>query len=976
MFLAAVPLSAQHHIGFNADWIIGDNPQTITLPRSWSEDYAFKVSIEQLPDSIVWYRKHFTLDNIRGKKVFIEFEGVRQAGEVYLNGQYVGLSENGVMAFGFDLTPYIKKGDNLVEVKVDNSWTYHEKSSNSPYQWNDKNFNCNYGGINKNVWLHITDEVYQTLPLYSNLQTTGVYVYPSNMNIEAHTATINIESQVRNDSKKARSFRLMASLPAEISAKTYEGEVVTLQPGETKLLKVSLPAANVKWWSVGQGNLYDVKTMLCDSRNGKVFDEVITRTGFRKTSFGNGLFWLNDKVLQVKGYAQRTTNEWPAIGLSVPAWMSDYSNNMIVQSGGNTIRWMHVTPWKQDIESCDRVGLIEAMPAGDSEKDVTGDRWRQRTEVMRDAIIYNRNNPSIIFYEGGNESISREHILELIAIRDKYDPHGCRAVGSREMLDIDESEYGGEMLYINKSKKHPMWAMEYCRDEGLRKNYDSYSYPYHKEGDGPLHKNQPAYAYNHNMDEFVVELVRRWYDYWRERPGTGTRVSSGGVKIIFSDTNTHHRGVENYRRSGNVDAMRIPKDAYFAHQVMWHGWVDGPNDNDEITFPETEQQTYIVGHWNYEEGRKIGEQTHTEGFSKPVYVVSNGHQVELFLNGKSLGMGKNEYRFLFTWKDVRWEAGELMAVSYDRKGNELSRHSIKTVGKAAALKLSAIQNPYGWQADGADLAIVQFEVVDKDGNRCPLDNRLVTFHIDGPAEWRGGIAQGPDNYILANPIPVECGINRVLLRSTTTTGTVTITASAEGLPSQKIVLTTSKNAIGKLPPSLNTKKEPSGPTYMQTHIGVEIEKASSEGVAQQLEMSFDDNELSEWRGGTDVTYTLSRPALIDDICVKFAGWRTSNYALEVVADGQIVWRGITPTSLGYVHLEIEEPVKAQSYTLRAIDKSSAKAFADNFKDPEAARFSNITEVAGGKANELDATSKAIGKIQPLRIVEIEFLEKQ
>ena len=103
---------------------------------------------------------------------------------------------------------------------------------------------------------------------------------------------------------------------------------------------------------------------------------------------------------------------------------------------------------------------------------------------MRDAIIYNRNNPSILFYECGNESISREHMIEMKAIRDKYDPHGGRAIGSREMLDIREAEYGGEMLYINKSKHHPMWAMEYCRDEGLRKYWDEYSYPYHKNGEG------------------------------------------------------------------------------------------------------------------------------------------------------------------------------------------------------------------------------------------------------------------------------------------------------------------------------------------------------------------------------------------------------------------------------------------------------------------------------------------------------------
>ena len=188
---------------------------------------------------------------------------------------------------------------------------------------------------------------------------------------------------------------------------------------------------------------------------------------------------------------------------------------------------------------------------------------------MRDVIIYMRNNPSILFYESGNESISREHMVEMIAIRDQYDPYGGRAIGSREMLDIREAEYGGEMLYVNKSEHHPMIQTEYCRDEGLRKYWDEYSYPFHKQGDGPLHKGQDAGAYNQNQDRLAVEFVRRWYDLWRERPGTGRRVNSGGAKIVFSDTQTYGRGAENYRRSGVVDPLRIPKDGFFAHKVMW-----------------------------------------------------------------------------------------------------------------------------------------------------------------------------------------------------------------------------------------------------------------------------------------------------------------------------------------------------------------------------------------------------------------------
>lgn len=612
----------------DADW------KEVTLPYAFNENEAFRLSIEQLTDTIVWYRKHFRLPaNNHQKKVFIEFEGVRQGADFYINGKYIGFHENGVMAVGFDLTPHIKYGqENVIAIRIDNNWDYKERNTDTKYQWNNRNFNANYGGIPKNVWLHVTDKLYQTLPLYSNLKTTGVYVYADDIHVKSRKATIHAESQIKNEHRKNKlvSYQVEVIDRDKNTVKTFSCEPVLVKPGETATLKAAAEVEKLHFWSWGYGYLYTIKTSLWVDN--KKVDEVSTRTGFRKTRFGDGKIWLNDRVLQMKGFAQRTSNEWPGVGMSIPAWLSDYSNGLMTACNANLVRWMHVTLWKQDVESCDRVGLIQAMPAGDAEKDCVGRQWEQRKELMRDAIIYNRNNPSILFYESGNESISCEHMLEMKAIRDEYDPYGGRAIGSREMLDIREAEYGGEMLYINKSAHHPMWAMEYSRDEGLRKYWDEYSYPYHKEGAGPLYRGKDASDYNHNQDMLAVENIRRWFDYWQERPGTGTRISSGGVKIIFSDTNTHFRGEENYRRSGVTDAMRIPKDAFYAHQVMWDGWVD-------IEQP----RIHIIGHWNYK-----------EDVIKPVYVVSGADKVELFLNGKSLGEGEREYHFLYTFKDVQF----------------------------------------------------------------------------------------------------------------------------------------------------------------------------------------------------------------------------------------------------------------------------------------------------------------------------------
>ena len=163
----------RQRLNFNAQWLlhIGDDAamsqpqyddhswQRVTLPHAFNEDEAFARDIVDLTDTIVWYRKHFQVDADIDAKRFIEFEGVRQGADFYLNGHHLGFSENGVMAVGFDLTPFIKEGENVIAVRCDNSWQYRSRQYDSRYQWNDRNFNANYGGIPKNVWLHTTDKL-------------------------------------------------------------------------------------------------------------------------------------------------------------------------------------------------------------------------------------------------------------------------------------------------------------------------------------------------------------------------------------------------------------------------------------------------------------------------------------------------------------------------------------------------------------------------------------------------------------------------------------------------------------------------------------------------------------------------------------------------------------------------------------------------------------------------------------------------
>lgn len=955
---------------FNADWKIhigdieeahqsafDDNEwRAVTLPYAWNEDEAFAKPIHEHSTDVVWYRKTFVLpDDVPQEKVFLEFEGVRFGAEFYLNGTWIGRHENGVMAAGLDISQYaLRKGENVIAIRTDNDWRYREKATNSIFQWNDKNFNANYGGIPKNVWIHFTGGTYQTLPLYSNLGTTGVYVYAQNIDVSKKRLDLHVESEVKNETSTATKGQFVVEVrDAEgVLVQTFENPF-SLAAGTTRTIQAQSKLDNVHFWNWGYGYLYTVTTKLVV--DGETIDTVDTRTGFRKTAFRDGMVFINDRVLMMKGYAQRTSNEWPAVGLSVAPWLSDYSNKLMVESSANLVRWMHVAPWRQDVESCDRVGLMQMLPAGDAERDVDGRRWEQRTELMRDAIIYYRNSPSVIFWESGNESISEEHMAEMIAVRDQFDPHGGRAIGSREMLDSKLAEYGGEMLYINKSARHPMIATEYMRDEGLRKYWDEHTYPFHKEGEGPLYNGNDASDYNRNQDQHAMETVRRWWEYWKVRPGTGRRVSSGGVNIIFSDSNTHYRGKENYRRSGEVDAMRIPKDGYYAHQVMWDGWVD----------PDP-KGLHIIGHWNYAEDTK-----------KDIHVVSAGEKVELFVNGQSQGFGDRSYQFLFTFPEITFAAGELKARSYDENDHVLHEQVIQTAGEPYQVKLHYQHGENGLYADGNDMVLVDVEVLDKEGRRCPTATNMIDFSWDGPMEWRGGIAQGPNNYILSESLPVEAGVNRVLLRSSYgKSGEMKIKAQANGLLADSVSWEVSplsdhngffvKTAGIGLPLNLDRGDGLQGELLKQQRITLPIQKVRAGANQEMAKASYDDNELTDWvNDGTLqnawIEYTLEKKSTIDEIDLKLNNFRSRRYPLQVFIDDKLVFDGDTKTTLGYYTLEIPS---TQGRRVKIQLKGSSIVAAEN----------QHAEVGGTKLDDGVARDD-IGAKGRLSIIEIDIHKK-
>ncbi|MEP6904328.1 MAG: DUF4982 domain-containing protein, partial [Actinomycetota bacterium] len=386
-------------------------------------------------------------------------------------------------------------------------------------------------------------------------------------------------------------------------------------------------------------------------------------------------------------------------------------------------------------------------------------------------------------------------------------------------------------------------------------------------------------------------------------------------------------GAENYRRSGEVDAMRIPKDGFFTHQVMWDGWVD-------VEKP----RAYIIGHWNYVPETK-----------KNVYVVSSAEKVELFLNGKSLGFGEQSSRFLYTFKNVQWQAGEIKAVGYDANGKEITEAAKKTAGNPASIRLTPQVSPNGLRANNSDVALVDVEVVDAEGNRCPTALNTINFTLSGEAEWRGGIAQGADNYVLSKSLPVEGGINRVIIRTTNKAGKITLNAAAENLKPASIDLNskTSKAKDGlslempfdNLPSNLSRGATPFGESFVLTRQPVQIADVSAGSNSDNARMSFDDNEMTDWTSDGKaetawIKYDLAKTANINQVVLKLVGWRTQSYPIQISVDEKIVFTGNSPRSLGYVTFNFP-PVAGKSVKIELTGNASNRD-----------AFGNIIEITG------------------------------
>jgi beta-galactosidase len=760
-----VPAFAQRAtLNFNPDWkFIKDDPAgaqasafndsgwtEVSAPHTYSD-----VGVYNTWGGRTWYRKKFVLPKSdEDKRVYLEFEAVRQVAEVYLNGKLLGTSKTGFIPFGFDLTPYLQFGKtNVLAVMCDHRFRKVDSAIPESIEelraeqipWNNSFRLSTDGGIFRNVRLYVLDPLHISLPLYSFLQTAGPYVYAQE--ISAESARVNVEVPIENNRRTGEKVELVAEVLDRngVATLTLRHEVQVVAGASAKFnLSGVLPKPEL--WESDYPYLYRV---ICALKvNGQTVDSAEIPLGIRTVKWTNdkGLF-VNGHHEKLHGWAQKPTDEWIGLGAAQPDWLHFFTLNLMKEAGGNWVRWGYCAGGPEMISACDQLGLMVEQPGVDSDWNTPGAAWKLRASAFRDMIIDYRNHPSILVWEGGGGEMTREQASELHAYVMAYDPHGGRAYAQwgrggndGDFMDLCLGFEGSWDL-----KKLPVVEGGYDREISPRRIWDEFSKSRSEE---ILASDQYAV---HQMAQYLKKI--------------GMPEHSGGANWIFSDTTSGGQNMEGIvGTSGEVDSVRLPKEAYYVCRAM---------------FDARHPQVHIIGHWNYSAGTK-----------KTIYVASNCQRVELFVNGKSLGFGKvsADGPYIFTFPDVAWEPGEIKAVALSGR-TIAAMHNLQTAGPAVALRLNPIVNPNGGlRADGSDVALIDIEAVDAKGERCPTFQQRVDFEIRGEGIWRGGYNTGKTNAINNTFLDLECGINRVAVRTTRTAGKITIKATSPGLKSATLSL--------------------------------------------------------------------------------------------------------------------------------------------------------------------------------------------
>lgn len=732
----------------------------VKLPHDWvvdlqfdslaSHSHGYKTVGYKYPEtSVGWYRKTFKIpEEDLGKYLSIQFDGIFRDATVWINGFYIGSEPSGYTTQIYDISEYVNYGgENIVTVRVDASleegWFYEG------------------AGIYRHVWLD------KSAPLH--ISPFGSFIH-AKIEEPFDRALITVETTVDNKGNETADYWIRNTLidPDGNQIEFPDISVNGLLAKDSKSSVTRHQILNPALWDIDNPKLYTLVTEII--QNNKIIDRKETKTGFRDVRFDSEKgFLLNGRNFKIKGVNMH--QDHAGVGCALPDALQIYRIKELKKYGVNAYRASHNPMSPAMLDVCDSLGILvieENRLMGINEEHV---------RLLRRMIERDRNHPSIILWSIGNEEwgIEWNKFGERLAASMTQYVHrldSSRVVtvasssGPSVLIPVDVAGYN--YILQNPIEEH-------------RRNYPERKAIGTEETTGcgargiyyDDHKNGLMKAINRDKSgpDSIFNAIERGWKFYDERPWLGG---------LFYWTGFDYRGEPNpmsYPATGSqfgiLDYCGFPKDEAF-YLKSW--WTDDP-------------VLHLFPHWNLK-GH--------EGEEVDVWVYSNMDEVELFVNGKSIGkksMQKNGY---LSW-GVIYNPGIIKAVGY-KKGKKTLETKIETTSDPAKFNISA--DRYNLKADNTDVAVVKVEVLDKNGRFVPNANIGLELETFGPVGILG-VGNGnpafrnkerPENS-KGNSFYIETfnGLAQILIQSKEDEGSGILKVSSPSIPSQNIIINTVKD---------------------------------------------------------------------------------------------------------------------------------------------------------------------------------------
>jgi len=769
-FLGDIPNGQSQDLN-DSEW------RTLNLPYDWSIEGEFSkdnpatIGGGALPGGIGWYRKTFTIpESDKDRLIFIDFDGVYRNSEVWINDHYLGKRPYGYSSFRYELTPFLKYGDerNVLAVKVDNS-----QQPNS--RW------YSGSGIYRNVWLVTTHKIY--------VDHWGTFI--TTPEVTEQSATVNIKIKIRNSERQDQQVTIKTVVVDKngnnITDVSSEHSILQNEKFEThQNLIISEPIL----WSIENPNLYKAITIV--EHNGKVCDAYETTFGIRSFYFDvDKGFFLNGEPVKIKGVCNH--HDLGCLGAAVNTRAIQRQLDILKEMGVNGIRTSHNPPAPELLDLCDEMGFIVMDEAFDMWKkgktkydySLDWDDWHKKD--LEDMVLRDRNHPCIFVWSIGNEVVEQWDkedssgtviAKELVSIVKNLDTTRPITANCNDQDTLNPVIRSGALDLIGYSYAHNNYhlfpevypgkkfiASETTSALATRGHYDMPSDTIRRwppRWDLPLldgNLDNTCSSYDNCSAPWGSTHEETWKIIKKHDFLSGMYIWTG---FDYLGEPTPYPWPSRSSYFGIVDLAGFPKDAYYMYQSEW---TDKP-------------VLHVFPSWNWKEGDTID-----------VWAYTNCYEVELFLNDKSVGRKKKTGDDLHLMWRLPFTPGTLKAVGY-ADGKEIITSVQKTAGTPARIVLEADRNII--TADGRDLSFITVKVLDKNNILVRYADNLISFEISGEGNIVGvdnGLQTSHESFKM-NYRKAFNGMCLVVIQSSEKAGRITLETISEELKGASLEIET------------------------------------------------------------------------------------------------------------------------------------------------------------------------------------------